>query len=83
MGLKTSPIQHGAQNLCCHHEAAGRGVDCDIAGHKTDVREDFPEVSKLLVGQRFERRGVDDALVVAEAGSDGISKGCDVMQIHR
>jgi hypothetical protein len=68
------PVQHGPQDLCGHDEATGRGVDGDVTRHQPDVGEDLAEVAKLLVGQCFERRRVDDALVVAEAGGDGVSE---------
>lgn len=67
------PVQHGPQDLGSHDEATGRGVDGDVARHQPHVGEDLAEITKLLVGQRFERRRVDDTLVVAEAGGDGVS----------
>jgi hypothetical protein len=72
------PVQHGAQNLSCHDEAAGGGVDGDVAGHQADIRENLAEVAELLVGKCLEGGGVDDALVVPKARRHGVLCDCSL-----
>ena len=47
------PVQHGAQNLGRHDDAARVGVDAHIPGHKADVRELLGQLPEFLVAQRL------------------------------
>ena len=58
-----------------HDETRGRGVDGDITGHQAYVVELFEQISVLLIAQGFDRRGVDDTLLVTQGHGDSVQ--CD------
>ena len=56
-----SSIQHGPKNLGCHNQTIRIGIDLNITSNETniDIFERFFEVTKLLIRQCFDGRGVD------------------------
>jgi len=65
-------VEHRAQDLRRHHEAARVHVDGHVAREQAHVAELLLELAVLLVGQRLDRRRVDHALLLAQAGRDRI-----------
>ena len=65
-------VQHASQNLRRHHQHRRVGVDRDISSHEAHVGELLLQIAVLLVAQRLDGGGVNDALVVAETHGDGV-----------
>uniref|UniRef100_A0A6B0VAB1 Uncharacterized protein n=1 Tax=Ixodes ricinus TaxID=34613 RepID=A0A6B0VAB1_IXORI len=65
-------VQHAPQDLCCHDEAAGAGVDGDVARHEANVLEVVRKLPKLLVAESLDWSGVNDPLLFSKAQRDGI-----------
>ncbi len=65
-------VQHRPQNLRRHDEARRVRVDSDVAGHQANVAELLEQVAVLLVGQRLDRRRVNNALLVAQGHRDRV-----------
>jgi len=59
-------------NLSGHDEATGSGIDGDVTRHQADVFELLGELAVLLVGQRLDRRRVDDALLLLQRHGDRV-----------
>jgi hypothetical protein len=53
-----APVEHRAEDFCCHDETIRVRLDLDVAGQKPDVKL-FTEVPELLVTNRLDRRRVD------------------------
>ena len=65
-------VEHRAEHLGGHHQARGVLVYDGVAGHEADVLELLVQLAEFLIGERLERRGVHDALTVAERHGDGV-----------
>jgi hypothetical protein len=57
-------VQHAPKDFRGHDQAAGIGIDGDIACHQPHIPKLLLELAVLLVGQCFEWGGVNDTLVV-------------------
>ena len=66
-------IEHAAKNLRRHDKTRGSRVDANVASHQANVFELFVQIAILLVGQRFDRRRVDDALAFLERHGNRVS----------
>lgn len=53
------------EDLCGHDEAGRFWADLDVARQEPHVSEGVLKVSELLVGQRFNWRGVDGPVTAA------------------
>jgi hypothetical protein len=56
-----------AQNLCCHDDNGCVRLELDVACHDADLsRPHLLEIVEFLVGERFDRRRVEDATTLGE-----------------
>lgn len=60
-------VQRLPEDLCGHDEAGGLGTDLDVARQESDVPKGVLKVSELLIGQGFDRRGVDGPVTTLKA----------------
>ena len=67
-------VDHVAQHFGGHHHHVGVGIDRVVAGEQTNPVRAQPchEVVILLVGQGFDRRGVERPLAPCDDGVDGV-----------
>ena len=67
-------VKHVPEDFRGHHHDRGFAIDAEIACHQADVlgAELLAEITKLLIGQRLQRRGVEHLLTVGHRPVDGV-----------
>ena len=84
-------VQHVSVDFSGHHEHIGIAIDARVAREKPDTfAPKLPlKVAKLLIAQRLQRCGVDDALLIgkrkvdAEFSAHRLSRACRRRYDHR
>ena len=59
-------IYHAAQDFCSHNEAGGFWVNSYVSSYQTYIPELLFELTILLVGEGFDRGGVDYSTVLLQ-----------------
>lgn len=69
-----APVDHAAQDLCCHHDAVRIGVDGDVTRHQADIHK--------LLSQLPAKNSNNKTGTAAVEGCRKVSVGGRMMQGH-